>query len=483
MIESTSPVTDPDYSFMAAPLPRILWVELTSKCPFDCIFCSRRLRRENGEHLDFELYRSLISELREPEIIRLNYSGESVHYPYLIEAIKLAKSTEAETELVSAFSSASDALIEDLILSGLDRLTISLHTMLHDQFGEIYGFTTLDQMRDRISRLIEFKQKLNSRHPQIDFAFVAMKRNLRELLSVAAYARKIGVTSISVLPVIRRDPIPLKFDEERSSAGLKEPFKSNLREILQESRHRYKDVHIAVCDPAVESDNFLDFLPKGFPGRLPENARIRSCDQNPWETLHVLADGHVVLCEVQDHIPLGNLRELSLVEIWRGRAYKSVRRKYVEGALPECVTCTWKQAYRAAPLSSAIHTKDGMSPQLFTGWYEQDSYGTIWSKKEAVLVLGGAAAARNLRLQGVLPHALDGLENTLHISCNGEDLGIIVNPTGTLLTFDTSLGPIPQPARALVLTFTVRKAFRSLLAGINKGGRDLGFALQRVELI
>jgi hypothetical protein len=28
----------------AARTPRILWLELTSKCPFDCIFCSRQIR-------------------------------------------------------------------------------------------------------------------------------------------------------------------------------------------------------------------------------------------------------------------------------------------------------------------------------------------------------------------------------------------------------------------------------------------------------
>ena len=34
--------------FLAARTPRTLWVELTSKCPFDCIFCSRKMRRGAG---------------------------------------------------------------------------------------------------------------------------------------------------------------------------------------------------------------------------------------------------------------------------------------------------------------------------------------------------------------------------------------------------------------------------------------------------
>src|SRR6185436_8325419 len=93
----------PEADDLASPLPGILWIELTSKCPFDCVFCSRQLRRGTGEHMNFRLFQALIGQLDRPEIIRLNYSGESTHYPHLEEAVLLAKSTGAITELVSAF--------------------------------------------------------------------------------------------------------------------------------------------------------------------------------------------------------------------------------------------------------------------------------------------------------------------------------------------------------------------------------------------
>ena len=50
----------PDPDLLTEPLPTELWVELTSKCPFDCVFCSRRLRRGDGQHMDFALYRALL---------------------------------------------------------------------------------------------------------------------------------------------------------------------------------------------------------------------------------------------------------------------------------------------------------------------------------------------------------------------------------------------------------------------------------------
>src|SRR5436309_705759 len=112
-------------SLLAALLPTrapiSLWIELTSVCPFDCIFCSRRLRRGNGEHMPFDLYERLIDQLDRPEIIRLNYSGESMHYPRLTDAIRLAKQTGATVELVTALSSASRDQIRGIVDAGLDR--------------------------------------------------------------------------------------------------------------------------------------------------------------------------------------------------------------------------------------------------------------------------------------------------------------------------------------------------------------------------
>src|SRR5207244_13506082 len=86
---------EPDTEEMVTALPKILWIELTSKCPFRCIFCTREVRWGAGRNLDFDVYRSFIEQLDEPEFIGLNYSGESIHYPRLMDAIKLACATGA----------------------------------------------------------------------------------------------------------------------------------------------------------------------------------------------------------------------------------------------------------------------------------------------------------------------------------------------------------------------------------------------------
>src|SRR5579871_6702387 len=105
---------------LPARSPRTLWVELTSKCPFDCVFCSRKTLRGAGEHMPYAMFESLVRQVSSPRIFRLNYSGESTVYPDLIRAIRLARSSGAFVELVSALASASDALLEELAGSGLN---------------------------------------------------------------------------------------------------------------------------------------------------------------------------------------------------------------------------------------------------------------------------------------------------------------------------------------------------------------------------
>ena len=109
--------------------PRKVWVELTSKCPFDCIFCSRKTLRGSGEHMPFLMFESLVRQVIDPRTFLLNYSGESTVYPDLIPAIRLARSTGAFVELVSALGCAPEPMLRDLSQSGLGRLTVSVHAV------------------------------------------------------------------------------------------------------------------------------------------------------------------------------------------------------------------------------------------------------------------------------------------------------------------------------------------------------------------
>ena len=466
-------------AFCPAATPRTLWVELTSKCPFDCVFCSRRTLRGAGEHMPFAMFESLVRQVRNPRIFRLNYSGESTVYPELIRAIRLARSAGAFVELVSALTSASEELVDELAASGLNRLTVSIHTTDRAEYAAIYRYGTWEAFEARLAR---FRAACRQRaHPPIlDFAFVAMDRNLDGLERVAALAESVGVCTIAVFPVIRRDEIPVRFDSELTPAGQpRGAYVERLRQAAARARTEHPQVAIGIRNPAFETaERCLGASPRPFPWDLPPAARIHSCEQNPWETAHVLANGDVVACEVLDREPLGNLARQSLEQIWNGERYQAFRRRYHAGEVAACRACPWKTAYLPAPVESEILAARGANAQLIHGWHDAaPGDGHIWSSQEAAAVLAPRGTAAVIHVSGLLPRLPDGRMNELSVFANGREIGRVVNEGAEDLRFGLDFPARGDPSEPWPIGFRTRHVYRPSETGAGVDQRDLGFAL------
>jgi hypothetical protein len=248
-----------DPEFITAPMPTTLWIELTSKCPFDCIFCTRRTRFGTGRNLDFDIYQKLLAELEAPDFIGLNYSGESLYYPRLLDAIRLAVATGAATELVSAFSTISDLLLRGIVESGLDRLAISLHTMDPEQYQAIYKFGSLDLLKRRVADFLNWKASLGVQKPRLDFCFVAMRENLHQLPAVVEYARSLEIPELSVHPIIGRHLVPHDFSQELMGNQLRAGFKDQLRTEVDAIRSANPGFAVNVLNPDLDVNPRLSF--------------------------------------------------------------------------------------------------------------------------------------------------------------------------------------------------------------------------------
>lgn len=448
-----------------AATPRILWVELTSRCPFDCVFCSRKSRRGVGGHMPFSLFESLVGQVSDPRKFLLNYSGESTVYPELIPAIRLARSTGAAVELVSALASAPEALIEGLAASGLTRLTVSIHAADSGAFARIYRHSSFAALRARLERFVDLCRGL-AHPPAVDVAFVAMERNLGELAGVTALAAGLGLHAMSIFPVIRRDELP------EGASG--EPAVDGLRRAIDDARARFPEIAFTVCNPAFTMPAVpLGEAPVPCPGNLPAAARIHSCEQNPWETAHILSNGDVVACEVHDKTPLGCLARQSLAEIWHGEPYRRFRARYVIGDLPECRTCVWKTAYLPGRRRSEIVASRGRNAQLLHGWHEPSGEPHIWSSQQALAVLEPRRGSRALHVNGLLPPG----PAALLVRCNGADVGTVTNTGAESLHFGIDFPIAPGGPAPWQIEFRTTHVYRPADRGDGTDGRDLGFAL------
>jgi GT2 family glycosyltransferase/MoaA/NifB/PqqE/SkfB family radical SAM enzyme len=471
-----------DHHMLPAATPRILWVELTSKCPFDCVFCSRKTRRGHGEHMPYALFEALVRQVSDPRTFLLNYSGESTVYPELILAIRLARSTGAGVELVSALATASDSLIHQLSTAGLTRLTVSVHAATAGAFNDIYRHSSLEALRSRLELFVELCRGIRN-PPAVDLAFVAMQDNLDQFQAIAEWAQALGLSGISIFPIIRRDNIPIVFPRELADTGShRAEFQEALNRRVEACRRQIPEIPITICNPQFTNGvQALGEAPRACPGELPAGARIYSCEQNPWETAHVLSNGDVVPCEVHDRSPVGNLARQTLAEIWRGEAYERFRQSYRAGELAACRSCPWKSAYIPGRMRREILAARGRSAQLGHGWHDPSAEPHVWSSQQAVVSLEPRAGSRELHVSGVLPPGPAGQPNELEIRCNGTAVGTVASASTEMLTFDLDFAIHDGTTPPWNVEFRTRYVYRPRDRGAGPDNRDLGFALTLVS--
>ncbi len=360
---------------LVAPEPRGLWIELSQNPA---------------------LFHKILEQVERPEIVRLEYAGDSSQYPPLLGAIAQAHAAGAITELTAAWASIAAENLEALVDSGLDRLTVSLPSS--DDAG-----AALAEMK---LRLAPFR---NRAAPQLDLG-----------------------------------PGP-RGDLAVAIAELKAHF------------------------PA------LQVSPSSLAEELPPGARILTCDQNPWETVRILANADVVTCEARRNAPLGNLARQPLAQIWHGRAYHAFRRQYAASECAQCRNCPCKVAYRPGPLRSVIDSDGDPRVQLPSGWHFFEGE-TIWSRRRSLAILPAQGSKTEILLCGLLPPPDDGRRNALTISMRGRPLATIVHDGVGMLSFERTF-IVPRGGPVLALEFETEAEYRPA----NGDRRELGFALRYLE--
>jgi radical SAM protein with 4Fe4S-binding SPASM domain len=432
--------------------PAVIWIDLTSRCPLRCVFCSRENLRGEGEHMNLAMFESVLSSLDGPEIIRLNYSGESANYPWLIEAITETKTlTRAHVEMVTSLVSMPIGTIHRLAGSGIDRVSISLHSLDQKRFPILYGGGSLDSFEQRLKCLLQAVRE-QSRPPAIDFAVVAMHSNVTELPAIASLAAKSGASSLSIHPVIRRPGVPPRFDIEAGEEGrLTEAFQSALNSNVKAARDANPGVRVSVARPPDAGQHCGAF----------------TCEQNPFETVHVLSNGDVVPCEVMDRKSIGSLRSSTLGDIWRGPAYNEFRDRYARNEIPECANCIFR-----TPI-----TETG-AVRASWGWHERDEGGTLWSRTTSSFECDGNGQT-SLVLSGLLPSGPQ--SNSVEFLRDGQRIAFVQNKSVRSLPFRVELR-LDDSAQVNRFVARVEHGFSPWRRGLSNDTRELGFALFSAEL-
>lgn len=129
----------PRYQGEIIPAPKSVKIEITATCNYECAFCVKSIRNDNG-HMDRALYSRLLREMRAAGVEELGvfYIGESFTCRWLPEAIREAKEAGFPyVFLTTNGSAATPERVRACFDAGLDSLKFSINFHSAGQLAEV----------------------------------------------------------------------------------------------------------------------------------------------------------------------------------------------------------------------------------------------------------------------------------------------------------------------------------------------------------
>ncbi len=316
------------------PLNRII-VEATNRCNLDCSMCIRGTWKYSPGNMSSRSFSALLDDLREfspvPEIFFGGY-GEPLSHPEIIGMIHDVKGTGARVELVSNGTLLSPELSRDLILSGLDRLWISMDNIHQDSIRE----NPLAQISQLIPRNLEDFLDLKNdllTGPDLGLVIVLNQTNSSTISDLINQGIKIGVRSFFFTNLEA-------FSEDMARETLYQP-----------EQLRRPGSWLANHSDLAREMNSLDneIIIKGVIGN------VRTCCPFAEKGEIVMRwDGEVSPClpllydhasfigswkhQVNSH-SLGNIQSRSIQQIWDDAEYSSLRDRLLDEKFSPCLSC------------------------------------------------------------------------------------------------------------------------------------------------
>jgi radical SAM protein with 4Fe4S-binding SPASM domain len=290
-------------------MPVTVSIEPTTACNLRCPECPSGLRaftRETG-NLREDFFRKTMDELHKDLLWLIFYfQGEPYINPNFLEMVRHAHDRKIYTITSTNGHFLNDENARKTVESGLDRLIISVDGTTQDTYASYRIGGKLETVLQGARNVVKWKKQLGAKHPHIIFQFLVVRPNEHQIPEIYRLAKEIGI-----------DEVKLK------TAQVYDYAQGNPLIPTIDKYARYRD----------NGDGTWSF----------KNALANHC-WKLWHACVITWDGMVVpCCFDKDALHrLGDLRQASFRQIWRGTAYDGFRRSLLKGRdqIDICTNCT-----------------------------------------------------------------------------------------------------------------------------------------------
>lgn len=182
--------------------PYWLTVDPTNFCQLQCPFCPTGAGRgvRDKAALKLEHFDRLLAELG-PYVVHLDVMnwGEPTLNKDLPGMLACAKRHQIEIKMDTNLNDASDAMLEGLIRSGLDVLSVSIDGATQEAYQKYRVGGNLERVLENVRRLLRKKKELGSATPRVIWQFIVFKHNEHEVERARETAASLGMDDFSLV--------------------------------------------------------------------------------------------------------------------------------------------------------------------------------------------------------------------------------------------------------------------------------------------
>jgi MoaA/NifB/PqqE/SkfB family radical SAM enzyme len=182
--------------------PVAAFIEPNLYCNLQCPACPTGLRLglRPTVAIDEELFKAAIDEIGDYVFQLYMYNwGEPLLHKRTPEMIAYAKRKEISILLSTNLSiKLTDEYIDRLVLSGLDKMLVSLDGVTQESYSKYRRNGNLELVRENVRRIQAAKQRLGSETPRVVWQFLVFRHNEHEIEQARALHREWGADEFIV---------------------------------------------------------------------------------------------------------------------------------------------------------------------------------------------------------------------------------------------------------------------------------------------
>ncbi|MBM3404364.1 MAG: radical SAM protein [Bacteroidetes bacterium] len=296
-----------------AGMPYAVSIEPTTSCNLHCPECPSGMRaftRATGM-LDLPHFERFLEEVQ-PHVfyLTLYFQGEPYLNTGFFDFVKLARKRKIYVATSTNGHFLNPETARQTVLSGLNRLIISMDGTSQDAYGSYRVGGSLEKVKEGIRNLAEAKRMAGINTPFLIIQFLVLKTNEHQIADMYRLGKELGV-----------DKVEIKTAQFYDFEAGKELMPDNDRYA------RYNEI----TDPET-----------GVPQYMIKHSLANHCFRM-WSSCVITWDGMVVPCcydKDATHV-MGNLNSQRFKEIWRSSSYRDFRQRILteRKAVEICRNC------------------------------------------------------------------------------------------------------------------------------------------------